>query len=124
MGFVKINDSILTAIGNAIRSKLGVATTYKPSQMPDAISSIEAAALETKSITANGTYTPSSGKNGFSSVTVAVDNTYTAEDEGKVVDNGILVSQTSTTKTANGTYNTMLNNEVIVAIPLANGVSF
>lgn len=72
MGIVKINDSVLTAIGNAIRSKLGVATTYKPSQMAAAINSISTPNLETKTITANGTYTPSSGKNGFSQVTVAI----------------------------------------------------
>lgn len=49
-------------------------------------------------------------------------------DEGKVVVNGSLVSQTSTTVTANGTYNTTTNNEVVVnvsgSLPSATGVSF
>lgn len=95
MGLIKLNESILESIANAIRNKLGVATTYKPSQMASAISSITVASLETKTITANGTYTPSSGHNGFSSVTIEVPNTYTAEDEGKIVHNGVLVDQGS-----------------------------
>lgn len=49
-------------------------------------------------------------------------------DEGKVVVSGSLVSQTSTTVTTNGTYNTTTNNEVVVnvpgSLPSANGVSF
>ena len=72
MGIVKINESTLTSIGNAIRTKLVVETTYKPSQMAAAIGSISTPLLETKTITANGTYTPSTGKNGFSQVTVAI----------------------------------------------------
>lgn len=116
MGLVKLNESILTAIANAIRGKLGVETSYKPGQMADAIASIPVPALETKSITENGTYTPSTGKNGFSSVTVDVPNSYVAEDEGKVVSEGELVSQTSVTKTENGTYDTTLNNEVVINV--------
>lgn len=42
MAIKLINDSILIDIANAIREKLGVTTTYKPSQMPDAINSIQA----------------------------------------------------------------------------------
>ena len=72
MGLVKLNDSILTAIGNAIRAKLGVETTYKPSQMATAIASITELKGETKTVTANGTYTPSTGKNGFTEVTVSI----------------------------------------------------
>ena len=121
MGLVKLNESILTAIANAIRTKLGVQTTYKPGQMADAIASIQTPALETKSITENGTYTPSTGKNGFSSVTVTVPNSYEETDEGKVVSEGALVSQTSVTKNANGTYDTTLNNEVVVAVPQPSG---
>lgn len=45
-------------------------------------------------------------------------------DENKVVSNGELVTQTSTTLTANGTYNTTLYSEVVVNIQTANGVSF
>ena len=92
MSKVLIAESILIEIGNAIRTKLGVATMYKPSQMATAI--------------------------------VSISNTYSAGDEGKVVSGGALVSQTSATKTANGTYTTTTNNEIVVAIPLANGEDF
>lgn len=40
MAKVIINDSTLTAIGDAIRSKTNSTETYKPSEMPQAISSI------------------------------------------------------------------------------------
>lgn len=53
---------------------------------------------------------------------------FSPSDEGKVVVNGSLVSQTSTTVTTNGTYNTTTNNEVVVnvsgSLPTATGVSF
>ena len=39
-----------------------------------------------------------------------------AADNGKVVVNGELTPQTSTTKTVNGTYNTTTNNEVVVDV--------
>lgn len=41
MAIKKINDATLTAIANAIRAKNGTTTTYKPSQMASAISSIQ-----------------------------------------------------------------------------------
>ena len=41
MSIVTIDDSNLTAIGNAIRAKNGATTTYKPSEMAAAISAIE-----------------------------------------------------------------------------------
>lgn len=46
----------------------------------------------------------------------AVPNRYGASDEGKVVSSGALVAQTSVTKTANGTYDTTTNNEVVVNV--------
>ncbi len=51
----------------------------------------------------------------------ALPNTYALGDEGKVVDNGALVSQTSTNATVNGTYDTTLNDEVVVAVPGPSG---
>ena len=41
MSIVTIDDSYLTAIGNAIRAKNGATTTYKPSEMAAAISALE-----------------------------------------------------------------------------------
>lgn len=73
--------------------------------------------LGTKTITANGTYSASSDNlDGYSEVTANVPNTYAAADEGKVVDNGELVSQTSATYTANDTYDTTLINSVTVNV--------
>lgn len=72
--------------------------------------------VEELTVTENGTTTAPSGK-AYSPVNVSVPNTYTAGDEGKVVSDGALVSQTSTTKNANGTYDTTLNNEVVVNVP-------
>ena len=47
-----------------------------------------------KSITANGDYYASAeSADGYSAVSVAVPNTYSAGDEGKVVSNGALVTQ-------------------------------
>ena len=74
--------------------------------------------LITKSISANGTYNASSDSaDGYSQVTVAVPNTYTAGDEGKVVSSGALVSQTSKNINSNGTHSTVTNNQVVVAVP-------
>ena len=72
--------------------------------------------VEPITITENGTATAPSGK-AYSPVNVNVPNSYAAGDEGKVVSDGALVSQTSTTKNANGTYDTTLNNEVVVNVP-------
>lgn len=53
----------------------------------------------------------------YAEADVAVPNTYGVSDEGKVVDNGALVSQTSKNINADGTYDTTKNNEVVVAVP-------
>jgi len=72
--------------------------------------------VESKSISANGTYTAPTGK-AYSPVTVNVANSYTAGDEGKVVYSGALVSQTAHAEvTQNGTIDTTLNNSVTVNV--------
>lgn len=48
---------------------------------------------------------------------VEVNRDFDESDEGKVVSGGELVDQTSTTKTANGTYDTTTNDEVVVNVP-------
>lgn len=73
------------------------------------------AVLVEKEITENGDYDPlDDDADGYSAVSVDVPNSYAAEDEGKVVDGGELVSQTSRTISENGTFDTTLNDEVIV----------
>ena len=74
-------------------------------------------ALGSKTITANGTYLASSDNlDGYDEVTANVPNTYAAGDEGKVVSNGALASQSSATYTQNNTYDTTLINSVTVNV--------
>jgi len=90
MAKVMTDESNYTAIAGAIRTKLGVSTRYKPSEMADAIESIPTGAP------------------------------LTSEDEGKVVveDSGnyVLAEQTSLSVSQNGTYDTTTNDEVVVNV--------
>lgn len=96
MGYGLIDTSILSDIADAIRSKLGVQTQYKPGQMADAIESISGGGITptgTKSITENGTYDVSSFASAEVNVptggdspvlgtkTVTENGTYTASDD-------------------------------------------
>lgn len=73
------------------------------------------------SITANGTTTEDVTSYASASITANVPNSYTASDEGKVVSNGSLVSQSSATYTANGTYDTTLVDDVTVDVQGGGG---
>ena len=76
-----------------------------------------APALGSKTITANGTYHASTDNlDGYDEVTANVPNTYAAGDEGKVVSNGALVSQSSATYTSNNTYDTTFIKSVTVNV--------
>ena len=147
-----IDDSILTAIANAIRTKLSSSDTYKPSEMATAIGTISGGGITptgTINITTNGTTdvtqyasanvavpasavdsgTKSISSNGthdvvgYAAVNVAVPNSYSAGDEGKVVSNGALVAQSSDTVTTNDTYDTTLINSLTVAVASSGGRS-
>ena len=75
MAKVLVNESSLTGIADAIRSKNGSTDTYKPSQMAAAITAISGAAepvIEALSVTSNGTYTAPDGVDGYGPVTVNV----------------------------------------------------
>ena len=120
MATVTVNDSNLYDIADSIRAKLGVQTTYKPSQMADAIDAISGGGITptgTISITQNGT----TDVTNYASASVSVPNSYSASDEGKVVSNGALVSQTSDTVTANDTYDTTLINSLTVNVSGGGG---
>lgn len=72
----------------------------------------------TKTITANGT---GIDVYSYQYADVAVPNSYSASDEGKVVSNGSLVAQTSDTVTANDTYDTTLINSLTVNVQGSSG---
>lgn len=79
--------------------------------------------VESKSISANGTYTAPTGK-AYSPVTVSVPNSYAAGDEGKVVSNGALVAQSSDSVTQNGTVDTTLINSLLVNVSGSSGYGY
>lgn len=68
------------------------------------------------SISSNGTTTENVTNYASAQITTNVPNTYSASDEGKVVSNGALVSQTSDTVTVNDTYDTTLINSLTVNV--------
>ena len=75
MAKVLVNESSLTGIADAIRSKNGSTDTYKPSEMAAAITAISGAAepvIEALEVTSNGTYTATDGVDGYSPITVNV----------------------------------------------------
>lgn len=121
MSLVSVTESSLENIAAAIRNKKGGTDTYTPGQMAGAINGIHTAdevVLVQKSITANGTYNPAGDSaDGYSEVSVDVANSYTSDDNGKVVSNQQLVAQTSKQITQNGTHDTTTNNSVSVAVP-------
>lgn len=120
MGNVLVNSSSLSAIANAIRNKNGSIDKYKPKDMAKAINDIDIGATPTGtkeiSIAQNGTITENVSGFASAEITANVPNSYSASDEGKVVNNGLLVEQTSAEYTLNNTYDTTLIDEVTVNV--------
>lgn len=102
MARVTINESTLTDIGDAIRTKTGGSALIDPADMATEIADIPSGAtLTTKNITANGTYNASDDNaDGYSSVIVAVgdiDMSVTADQykllvEPYVADHSVTIS--------------------------------
>lgn len=79
--------------------------------------------LSDMTILVNGNYDPvTSGLDGYGKLNVNVP-TWGQADEGKVVSNNALVPQTNREVNANGTYDTTLNNSVLVNVPNTFGPS-
>ena len=77
--------------------------------------------LSDMTILVNGNYDPvTSGLDGYGKLIVNVP-TWGQADEGKVVSNNALVPQTNREVNANGTYDTTLNNSVLVNVPNTYG---
>ena len=127
MSKVLVSQKHFEDIASAIRSKNEESTRYKPGDMARAIRLIPTgggSVLETLTVTENGLYTPDDGVDGYSTVTVSVSTGILPEDEGKVVQNGALVPQTSLNVTANGTVDTTTNNSVTVDVSGSGGASY
>ena len=103
---VTVTPSVTNSAGwVGSETKTGTAVTVQASELDSG----------TKSITANGT---NQDVVGYAAIDVAVPNSYSAGDEGKVVDDGALVSQTAhadvTPTTSDQTINTTTNNSIKV----------
>lgn len=123
MAQVLVTEQYLGDIADAIREKNGSQNEYTPAQMAGAIEALpDVPVLVQKNIIVNGSYDPDDDSaDGYSGVTVNVPNTYSASDDGKVVDNGSLVAQTSRNIILNGTYDTTKNNSVVVNVSGGSG---
>ena len=110
-------NSDLTSVANAIRTKGGTSAQLAfPSGFVSAVQNIPTGGITptgTKQISANG---QGIDVYSYQYADVAVPNSYSAGDEGKVVSNGALVAQTSDTVTANNTYDTTLINSLTVNV--------
>lgn len=118
---VLVMESSLNDIAEAIRGKNGSANTYKPGQMAAAITALPTGITPTGTIqiSENGTVDVTQ----YASANVSVPNSYAAGDEGKVVSNGALVSQSSGSVTQNGTVDTTLINSLTVNVSGGGGGS-
>ena len=100
MSLYGIQDTTLTDIADAIRSKTGKTASMTPAEMVDEIESISgggSSTLITKTITENGTYSAEDDSaDGYSSVTVNVPTGGGASSWTKVAETSYQVSTTST----------------------------
>lgn len=113
MAQVLVTESYLDDIADAIRGQNGSNSTYTPAQMAGAVNALYPEPSGTLNITQNGTVDVKSK----ASANVNVPNTYSASDEGKVVVNQALASQTQKNINTNGTHDTTANNSVVVDVP-------
>ena len=94
----EINADISIPLSSLEQNTIDITTSLKPSS-------------------ASFTYRIGNTYMGFNEVNVNVPNTYAAGDEGKVVSDGALVSQTSSSTSSNGTVDTTLINSLNVDVP-------
>ena len=115
-------DADLEDIADAIRAKGGTSSQMAfPSGFVSAVQAIPTGGITptgTKQITANGS---NIDVESYKYADVAVPNTYSAGDEGKVVSNGALVAQSSDTVTENDTYDTTTISSLTVNVSGGGG---
>lgn len=116
MSLGSITTQYLTDIANAIRAKLGVATTYKPSQMAAAIDSIPSSTptLQTKT----KTYTPTTSQQ---TDTITPDAGYDGLDEVDITVNAVA---TGTAGTPTATKGTVSGHAVTVTPSVTNTTGY
>lgn len=108
-----VSKKALEDVADTIRALLDTEAGIAVEDLDNEVAKLYKEPTGNKEITANGTEIDVKD---YATVTVAVANTYTAEDEGKVVDNGALVAQTEKYVTEEGDYDTTKNNVVHVTI--------
>ena len=120
-GFENAIDAIQTGITPTGTKNISTNGTHDVTNYASANVAVPASAVDTgtKNINSNGTHDVV----GYASAAVSVPNSYSQSDEGKVVSNGALVSQTSDTVTANDTYDTTLINSLTVNVSGGGGGS-
>lgn len=103
---VLISEEYLQDVGEAIREKNGLETTYLPNEFGVAIRALPtegATPLDTLTATENGKYTPQAGYGGFSKVTVRIKaHFYAANASGALLSSG----KATTTHTMNYIWST------------------
>lgn len=116
---VAYNGNVIHQMPSNGTFKMNTANAYMEGDI-DVVVDVDSgssATLISKAITQNGTYNASDDNaDGYDEVTVSVPNTYSASDEGKVVDGGALVQQGSQTVTENGIYDTTLFSGLTVNV--------
>lgn len=113
MGKVIVDETNLARIAQAIRVKRGTEEQMFPSEMASAILSISTVRPSgTVNIQSNGIHNVTD----YSQAVVNVPNSYTAEDDSKVVVEGALVSQSALSITADGNYDTTAVKNVMVSV--------
>lgn len=117
-----VDGQDLTDIADAIRE--GLATTESLEFPDDFINGIEdlgggitPTGTKEIAVTANTTSTTDIETYKYVKIVSNVPNSYSAGDEGKVVQSGSLVAQSAMTASTNDTYDTTLYNSVVVAVP-------
>ena len=115
-------ESNISAIAAAIRTKNGSQDTYLVSEMADAIDDIVTEPdLETLLATQNDTYTPSQGKDGFSQVVVNVPSIQPVLITKSITQNGTYIALDD--DSADG-YSSVTVNVPGEVLPAASGQSF
>ena len=112
-----VSSGALVSQGSAEYTENGTYDTTLVSSVEVAVPGDAPSGTKQIEITENGTNTENVAGYAYAEIEVAVPNTYAAGDEGKVVDDGELVAQTSLGVNENGTYDTTLNNQVVVSVP-------